>query len=115
MVLAILHEFGANLSDLLVGLPSHPDAAEVERLIFVEQAGRDLLVNFRYAKFDASYTLRTATIQEFEAVIRTLRNGLSRLTDTQSDVSKAIKTDAVTRAFLKAVELWPDANPSDIW
>src|SRR5207248_2167871 len=27
----------------------------------------------------------------------------------------SVKTNAVARAFLRAVELWPNANPSDIW
>ncbi len=118
MILAVLHEVGANFSDLLEGLPSHPDAAQVERYISAEQAGEDIIVNFRYADFDAAYTLRNATTDEFEVVIKTLRDGLSRLerlADEESEAGKAIKTDAVTKAFLKAVEVWPDANPSDIW
>jgi transcriptional regulator with XRE-family HTH domain len=115
MLLAILQKTGSNLGDLLENLPSYPDAAEVERFIFAEQDGKDLVIHFRYANFDASYTLINATVDEFEAVIKTLRDGLARLSGADARLTEAIKTDAVAKAFLKAVEVWPDANPSDLW
>ena len=115
MLLAILHAIGGNLSGILKGLPDSPDAAEVERVIFSEQDGPDLVVHFRYANFDASYRLENATVQEFETVVKTLRDGLSRLAVAEQGLSEAIKTGAVARAFLKAVEVWPEANPSDLW
>lgn len=115
MLLAMLHETGSSLGDLLAGLPAHPDAAEVERFIFAEQAGNDLIIHFHYANFDASYTLANATVDEFEAVIKTLRDGLARLVLAEAGISEAIKTDSVATAFLKAIEVWPDANPSDLW
>ncbi|HEX8600187.1 MAG TPA: helix-turn-helix domain-containing protein [Chloroflexia bacterium] len=120
MILAILHQLGANLSDLLEGLPGHPAAAEVERFIFAEEIEDNLVVNFRYARHDASYKLLGATLGEFEQVIKTLRDGLSRLGRAHHEEigaaqSEAIKTDAVKRAFQKAIALWPDANPSDLW
>src|SRR5688500_17544743 len=72
MLLAILHETQSHLRDLLVNLPGYPDAAEVERYIFAEGNGNDLIIHFQYANFDASYTLEKATLDEFEAVIKTL-------------------------------------------
>jgi transcriptional regulator with XRE-family HTH domain len=114
MILAILHKTGAGLQDLLNELPA-PEPAQVERVIFAEQAGNNLTIRFRYAKFDAEYTLPDARIEEFEVVIKTLRDGLSRL-GTASDLqSKAIKSDSVARAFLAAVRAWPHSNPSDLW
>lgn len=115
MLLAILHESGASLGDLLADLPDHPEAAEIERLIFAEQVDGDIVIHFRYANFDAAYTLQDATVDEFEVVIKTLRDGLARLSNVNGDLGEAIKTDSVARAFLKAVEVWPDANPSDLW
>ena len=115
MLLAMLHETGSSLDDLLEGVPAYPDVAEIERVIFAEQAGNDIIIHFRYAKFDASYTLANATVDEFEAIIKTLRDGLARLAVAEAGVSEAIKTDSVASAFLKAVEVWPDANPSDLW
>jgi transcriptional regulator with XRE-family HTH domain len=111
MLLAILHETGAGLPDLLKGLPE-PEASTVARSIFAEPSGKDLAVHFTYANHDAKYVLKTATLDQFETVIKTLRDGLARLgnSDTQQ-----IKTDSVARAFLTAAKLWPHASPSDLW
>jgi transcriptional regulator with XRE-family HTH domain len=114
MLLAILHETGGSLPNLLEGLPD-PEAAAVERSIFAEQAGNDLIVHFHYAKFDADYTLPNATLEDFESVIKSLRDGLARLVSTGDQQSEAIKTDSVARSFLAAVSRWPHANPSDLW
>ena len=114
LLLAILHETGAGIQDLLEGLPE-PEGGGVKRTIFAEQAGEDLAIHFRYANYDAVYTLPNARLQDFEAVIKTLRDTLARLAATDEGQSKAIKTDAVARAFLKAVELWPHGNASDLW
>lgn len=114
MVLAILHETGAGLQDLLHGLPE-PEPAQVERIIFAEQVGNDLVIHFRYANFDAEYTLANARLEEFEAVIKTLRDGLSRLAVVNEGQSEAIKSDSVAKAFLAAARAWPHANPSDLW
>lgn len=114
MVLAILHELGAHLDQLLDGLPE-PEAAEVERTIFAEESGQNLTINFRYANFDAQYELADGTMDDFEAVLKTLRDGLARLANPNSTQSEAIKRDSVARTFLTAVRLWPTANPSDLW
>lgn len=119
MVLAILKETNGTLADLLVDLPK-PDAGSVERCIFAKQDGKNIIVYFRYANFDAAYTLNTSTLKDFEEVIKTLRDGLAKLASLggakeEGEQSKAIKTDAVARCFLKAVQLWPHANPSDLW
>jgi transcriptional regulator with XRE-family HTH domain len=114
MVLALLHEMGADLNQLLDGLPA-PDASEVERTIFAEETGKNIIINFRYANFDAKYTLLNSTLAEFETVIKTLRDGLARLAKVDQSQSEAIKTDAVARTFLTATQRWPSANPSDLW
>ena len=114
MVLAILHEMNCSFMDLLQELPA-PEARTVQRVIFAEQSGTSTLVRFNYAKFDAEYVLPDSTVDQFEAVIKTLRDGLSRLSSTENAQSEAIKSDAVAQAFLKAVALWPHANPSDLW
>ena len=63
MLLAILHEMGATLDDLLVGLPEHADIPQVEQRIFAEQADSDIVIHFRYANFDATYTLENANVR----------------------------------------------------
>ena len=115
VLLAILRETGSTLNELVANLPDHLEVAGIERLIFAEQINDDIVIHFRYSRFDAAYTLEHATVDEFETVIKTLRDGLARLANVNAELSEAIKTDSVARAFLKAVEIWPEANPSDLW
>lgn len=114
MVLATLHEMGSNIGELVEKLPE-PEASTVERHIFAEQSKNDLIINFRYANFDAQYKLQNSTLDQFELVLKTLRDGLARLVTTDQVQSEAIKTDSVARTFLAAAKLWPHANPSDLW
>ncbi|MDZ4153994.1 helix-turn-helix domain-containing protein [Methylicorpusculum sp.] len=115
MLFAIVHESGANINDLFDELTESPEAAEIERFIFAEQSGNNIVINFRYARFDAEYTLPNSTIDEFEEVIKTLRNGLSRIVIADDSISQAIKADSVAKTFLKATSVWPHVNPSDLW
>ena len=114
LLIAILHETGTGLPDLLRGLPE-PEAAAFERYIFAEQSGPNIIVHFRYARYDAQYTLQNAQADQFDTVIRVLRDGLARLAAVKEGQSEAIKSDSVARAFLAAVQAWPRANPSDLW
>ena len=115
MLLAILHEIGSSLDTLVMDIPDCARTAAVERSISAEPISNGIVVRFRYARFDAAYTLEDATIEEFDTVITTLRDGLERLANVGADASEAIKTDSVAKAFLRAVEIWPAANPSDLW
>jgi len=114
MVLAILHATNSNLAELVHGLPE-PEAASIERVIFAEQAGNDTRIHFDYAKHDAQYTLSNSTLEEFGTVIKTLRDGLAQLANAAEAQNSTIKSDAVARAFLQAVHVWPHANPADLW
>jgi len=114
MVLAILHEMGSDIGALVQKLPK-PDVSTVERCIFAEQSGNDLIINFRYANFDAKYKLANSTLEQFETVLKTLRDGLARLITVDQGQSERIKTDSVARSFLTAARVWPHANPSDLW
>ena len=115
MLVAIVRALNFNLSDLLADLPQAPEDLEVERQIYAEQNGNDLDIHFRYANHDAVYTLAGASEEEFDEIIRTLRDGLARLNSSARDLGEAIKTDSVATSFLKAVSVWPSANPSDLW
>ncbi|MBY5986858.1 helix-turn-helix domain-containing protein [Roseovarius atlanticus] len=115
MLLAMLHEMGSSLPELFEGLPDHPETAEVERTIFAEPDGDNLTVFFRYANFDARYTLPNATLDQFEDVVKTMRDTLSRLATADEIAKEAIKTNAVANAFIRSVNTWPHANPSDLW
>lgn len=86
------------------------------RTLSSKQVGDDVVIAFRYANFTATYTLRNATISQFDEVICVLRDGLAGLTSVNDDeVQTQIKTNSVVSAFMKAVSFWPKANPSDIW
>ena len=105
MVLAILHETGAKPEQLFRALPE-PAASEVERTIYAEKSGKDIVIHFRYANFDAQYTLSNSTLEKFEEVIKTLRDGLARLANANQIQSEAIKTDSVANTFLAATRRW---------
>lgn len=68
------------------------------------EGGIELL--FQHGGFDARYFLNGATQEELDRVLRNLREGLA---------ADQGPTAAVVNCFFLAVELWPDANPSDLW
>lgn len=120
VLIVLLSALGYNLSDLIadLALPAEEETttAAVERFLSAEETNSDMLVvHFRYADYDATYRLLGATIEEFEDVIRVLRDGLATLVSESTVDEGAIKTSAVAQTFLRAMELWPHANPSDIW
>jgi transcriptional regulator with XRE-family HTH domain len=120
VLVVLLSALGYELSDLITDLapPAKEEthAAAVDRFLSAEETDSDvLIVHFRYADYDATYRLAGATIEEFEDVIRVLRDGLAVLASDRAADESAIKTAAVAETFLRAMELWPQANPSDIW
>ena len=96
-------------------MPDHPEAFQIERHIYAEQQSKDTIIHFKYANFDSKYVLKNSTVEQFESVVKVLRDKLSALVLSDKSQSEAIKTQAVALSFLKAMELWPHANPSDIW
>lgn len=120
VLVVLLSALGYELSDLIadLALPAEEETttAAVERFLSAEETDSEvLIVHFRYADYDASYRLAGATMEEFEDVMRVLRDGLASMASGGAVDESAIKTSAVARTFLRAVELWPHANPSDIW
>jgi len=117
LLLAILRKLDTDPAGFFSGIQLPESAAEVERDIFAVEEGPNLLVHFVYADFDAVYELPNATLEEFESVLKVLRDGLAYLVADPDDrgAAEAIKTEAVARAYLRAVALWPTANPSDLW
>ena len=65
-----------------------------------------LAIQFKYDQYDAEYLLLGATQGEFNEVLTILKDGLA---------SGHKRSYAVAEAFLRAVQVWPDANPSDLW
>ena len=111
-LLALLNSVGADLPALTREIDISHDT-EIDRQIASEDGDEGLLIRFPYGKFDAEYSLPGATQNQFFQILQRLRNGLARLANIGE--VEAVKAEAVARAFLEAVKLWPDANPSDIW
>ena len=120
-LLAVLHAIGSRLEDLGPAVDWKGHDFSVDRNLLAEDDGDELVVRFPYGAYDASYRLASATTAQFGDVLRTLRDGLSKLAPDydfspgESDEESAVKTMAVATAFLRAVTLWPTANPSDLW
>jgi transcriptional regulator with XRE-family HTH domain len=120
ILLALTKAIGVNLTDILKEIDYKDVNSSVRRNIFAEADGVNLNIHFEYAEYDAIYKLRRATHFQYEAVLKELRNGLSRLADTdnkeeQSIKTDSLKTDSLVKTYIKAVNIWPDANPSDLW
>lgn len=113
MFFSLLSTSGISLQQISGNLQRHNRQA-VPRNISSVKAGNDIEIHFRYAKHDARYLLRDAKVSEFNEVITVLRDELAKIVLTKNNV-EAIKTEAVASAFKKAIDLWPDSNPSDIW
>jgi transcriptional regulator with XRE-family HTH domain len=106
VLLAILHAVGRTAGELFEEVETDASAGSVARSLLAEEKGDDLLLQFDYADYEASYELKSASLEEFELVLRVLRDGL---------MGGQQKSDAVVAAFKQAVQLWPQVNPSDLW
>jgi len=115
VIASLLSLYGKTLADLAVGATG--SVPHIHRSISPEAVGDDLIIRFAYGKHDATYRLADATEEQFTEVVLALRNGLARLSDLtfSEEQAETIKTESVANAFLSAVALWPDANPSDLW
>lgn len=79
----------------------------LNRVISAEQKGGDLQCFFGYNKYDAEYVIPNAKVESFDILLSEFRTNINR--------NKSKKADAVANTFLKAIELWPHINASDIW
>lgn len=117
VVASLLSVYGKTLTDLAEGAMG--SVPSIHRSIAAEKVNNDIDIHFSYARHDAIYRLTNATVEQFTEVVLTLRNGLAQLSrlnvSNDDERAKAIKTESVASTFLKAVELWPNANPSDLW
>ncbi|WP_282753509.1 BsaWI family type II restriction enzyme [Desulfuromonas thiophila] len=111
--LAVINSTNSNASDIFNKTTVKNDQL-FPRSIYAMQNGEGIDIHFEYAKHDALFYLAAANVEQFNSVILELRNGLSKLAQGSS-ASEALKTDAVAKSFIKAVTLWPEANPSDLW
>lgn len=89
------------------------------RYLSATQVNKDIELEFPYGKYEAKYILENANLYDFLDLQATFQNdlakGISINTSYDKNEDKAVLRNAVKNAFLKAVELFPNANPSDIW
>ena len=115
VIVSLLSLYGKTLRDLAEGIEGN--APSIKRSITPEEVGNNLVLHFPYGEYDATYLLEGATAQQFTEIVLTLRNGLAQLANSEIGEQrvKTIKMESVANAFMQAVELWPQANPSDLW
>lgn len=115
VVMSLLSLYGKTLRDLAEGIEGN--APSIKRSITPEEVDNDLDLHFPYGEYDATYRLEGATVEQFTEIVLTLRNGLAQLANSgiEDQRVETIKMESVANAFMKAVELWPQANPSDLW
>ncbi len=106
VLIEMLHLLDRKPAELFQGIESEAAAGSVARNLLAEKAGGGLDLQFDYADHEASYHLESASLEQFEEVLRLLRDGLA---------GSQQKSDAVVAAFELAVTFWPDTSPSDLW
>lgn len=114
LLLGLTKHYGREAEELVQAVNMEKQTKLFARDIFAEQVGSNLRICFTYAKHDAKYLVASATVDQYNQIIKNLRDSLARLADCQTN-AEAIKTEAVASTFLLAVQLWPHVNPSDIW
>ena len=109
LVYAIAEAANIDLSNILNKLMKSGKAITVlSRKISAKEDGNgNLIFTFQYNDYQASYKLQNATLAQYSELLSSLR---------EKTYNKDIKkSEYVIETFFKAIELWPDANPSDIW
>lgn len=102
---ALLSTYGSDLSSFFADIDFGEASAVVDRELVAVEEGQGLALYFPMGAHQAKVTLAGATLDEFNDVLRVLRRGLEAGT----------KRPAIVASFLRAVELWPSLNPSDLW
>jgi hypothetical protein len=119
--LAILDAIGASPADFFATMEPEARPVLFQRALYATSTSNGIDVHFDYSHFDAVYSLADATLEDFDAVVGTLRERLASgvaqtpNSDGDSETSTAIKSAAVEKAFWEAMHRWPKANPTDIW
>jgi transcriptional regulator with XRE-family HTH domain len=102
---ALLDAYGSSISSFFADLDLGDTRIAPDRHLTATQSASDLLLHFPMGPYAATVRLENATLDEFERVLLALRD----------ELAGGRKREAIASSFLKAVELWPHANPSDVW
>ena len=118
ILLSMVSGLGATPNELFYKLDDDNLDNSFRRGIYATPNGSNLKVHFLYTQFDAVYELANASCAQFDQVIICLRKGLAKTKtapNNNNEDSQTFKMDAVASAFMTAIKLWPNANPSDLW
>lgn len=102
---ALLNLYGVSISEFFDDIDLSSDAGIIDRHLTASEDGRDLLLHFPMGSHAATVKIPNASIDELNDVLLCMRDMLSR----------GDKRGSIVESFLRAAELWPHANPSDLW
>lgn len=102
---ALLSLYDINLSDFFKDLELSSEGVIPDRHLSVEAVDDGLNLHFPMGAYNARVRFEKATLDEYNEVLLIMRNRLAA----------GQKKEAIVDAFVKAVELWPHLNPSDLW
>lgn len=115
MLLLLMQEYKADPAEVMISKEElESNTIQRNRNFWAESTDDGITVHFVYSRYNATYTLKGASLAQFDNMLRLLRNGLAKIPSGELDDNK-IKSDAITKAFLYSVNVWKNANPSDIW
>lgn len=113
LLLAIAGELQVPYQELFANIGS-VSSGDVDRALIARSNGSGTDIHFKYSRNNAVYFLDGASEAQVDSVVSKLRSGLSSGPTTNQE-SETIKLNAVAESFLHAMQLWPNANPSDVW
>lgn len=102
---ALLDLYDVSLAEFFSEIDLASDGVIVDRHLTASAEGNDIFLHFPMGSHLATVKLENTSIEDFNEILLTMRNKLS-----QDD-----KRGSIVDSFLKAVHLWPHANPSDLW
>lgn len=83
------------------------DPQSLNRLISAQQVQKDIKCLFKFGRYDAEYNIENTSVENFNSLLSEFRRIINK--------KGSKKTEVVVNTFLKAIELFPNVNASDIW
>jgi transcriptional regulator with XRE-family HTH domain len=105
MLAALVRLYGSDLPTFFAGLDLGTGNLIPDRHLAASQPVDGLQLHLPMGPYDATVTIPDATIDQFDAIVKTVRD----------ELAIGAPREAIVLAFLMAAEQWPQANPSDLW
>lgn len=104
-LVALLDVYKSDLPSFVEELDLGEAGVVLDRHLSATKDGINLVLHFPMGIHQAEVRIPEGSVEQFNEVTRALRDGLATGT----------KQDAIIACFLKAAQVWPSANPSDLW